>query len=309
VNLQGLLPPELVEGPCWFYAEVDRDLLIDEVDENDNWQWVQSTAKKGVADLVVGGLSVEQGTFPGGSTIEVSAIVQNLGTGPAPSSHCGIVIHAHAGTPKPDDYWLGGFETGTLLPNESAPLKQRYLTPFCLPSHLRGSDILVGAYADLGRVVPESSETNNGQLQAIRTIGSSTGVVVEWVPHRATSPDITKTTPQARIPAQNPPRVGMCLLASQASHHLGLYVLIWSGSPGVPVQIDDLSLFGLALLNTPVFAGWLGQVNGNAVRLPSLGLPPVSIGAPLSIYTHGFFLDRGFQLLGTTASGIELQLH
>lgn len=305
-TIPGKVPDTFREGVCYLRIVVDPQDLVDEVDETDNIVTFKTFCEKGKADLYIVSFTVPNVSFRGGDLVEIDVNVANRGNAVAPSTHCGILVHGHAGGPRPEDLYIGGFETGPLAPNQSVRVKQSYRIPVCLPSDKTGSR-LIGALADMLSSVSESNETNNW-LQAGRTFAYPSGdtLAVEWISRPENIVDSRQTGLLAELSAAKGQRVGMRLRVTPTSHQLGTYIMLLSGRPSVPIVVDEFTMFGLSLINHSPFPAWLGTTT--VQRQMSFGLPPFQLPSTVSVFTHCLFFDRSLSYLGATKSSIELRL-
>ncbi|HHI80636.1 MAG TPA: hypothetical protein ENK02_11730 [Planctomycetes bacterium] len=285
----GRIPSHVRPGTCYLGVLNDRTGSISEANELNNARTIRGTCV-GRPDLVMTALSSPNLTA--GSTAVISTTTKNVGTATAGSSLTGIMLSTNSVISTADDY-LGGSQTGTLSAGASKTVLSRHAIPYCF----RTGRYYVGAIADIGRGVTELNESNNTRGTPVALTGySGSGRYIQFVPRYGT---MAQTTNFASYSASVGGKAGMCITAPGLGSHW--YYCLWSGR-SFPFQFDSLTSFSISLVNTPIFANWLGQLNANGQGFPSFNAPSASLPQSFNAYTHVVFFTPNFSAVAGFSS-------
>ncbi len=285
--LVATMPTTLKSGNCWLGVLADRTFAVTEEDETNN-TISKPVVCVGLPDLRVTYLSAPS-SATAGSSILVGSRTFNAGGGTASSSLTAIMLSTNS-TITHADVFLGQYSTGILASGSS-----RFRTlSLRIPYVTNGGTHYLGAWADHSNTVQEGNEANNILTRAISIANySGAGRFVEFRPRWGTG---ALSTTVASIDASVGGWAGM---AVTAPHYKGYwYLLLWSAN-STSFQIDALTNFQLALLNTPIFAAWFGRtgtVTGKAY--PSFRIPAgVSISSSFNAYTYSAWFTPNLKSL------------
>ncbi len=278
------IPSNVRTGICYLGVLNDRTNSISEANELNNARAIRGNCV-GRPDLTITALSAS--SLLAGGTVSVRSTTKNAGNATASSTLTGILLSTNSLITTLDDY-LGGYTTGTLVAGASRTVLTRHRVPYCF----RTGRYYLGAYADIGRAVPELNEANNTRALAVALTGySGSGRYIEFVPRYGT---MAQTTTFASYSARQGGRARMCITAPRLRGYW--YYCLWSGR-SFPFQFDSLTSFSISLVNTPIFANWLGRLNANGQGFPSYNAPRASIPRSFNAYTHVVFFTPSFSAL------------
>ncbi|HHI80637.1 MAG TPA: hypothetical protein ENK02_11735, partial [Planctomycetes bacterium] len=278
------IPSNVRTGICYLGVLNDRTNSISEANELNNARAIRGNCL-GRPDLTITALSAS--SLLAGGTVSVRSTTKNAGNATASSTLTGILLSTNSLITTLDDY-LGGYTTGSLVAGASRTVVTRHRVPYCF----RTGRYYLGAYADIGRAVPELNEANNTRALAVALTGySGSGRYIEFVPRFGT---MTKSTIFASYSARQGGRARMCITAPRLRGYW--YYCLWSGR-SFPFQFDSLTSFSISLVNTPIFANWLGRLNANGQGFPSYNAPRASIPRSFNAYTHVVFFTPSFSAL------------
>lgn len=276
-----------VQMPCvsagsWYLgAYADCYANVKEKNEANNAKALPGTMG-GKPDLFITYLYPFGGTrLQAGSKVTVRITTMNArsgGTTPAPDSLTGLYL-AKAVKPTSADIFLGEFPTGTLSCSGSKTVAPQVQIPY----YVAPGSYYLCAWADHTNKVAEKYETNNVRALAVSVTGySGTGRYVEFQPLYPTAAHLPDT---ANLSASAGGTAKMAVTAP--SHKNYWYLLLWSGNAN-SFQVDALTNFQLALLNSPIFALWFGRTNQTGGQaFPSFAIPSgVTIPSAFTAYTY-----------------------
>ncbi len=279
------IPSNVRPGICYMGVLNDRTGSISEANELNNARAVRGTCL-GRPDLTITFLSSSAPSA--GGTISVRSTTKNAGTATAASSLTGIMLSTNSIISTGDTY-LGAIGTGNLAAGASRTVTSRHSVPYCL----RTGRYFVGAFADISRGIPELNESNNTRAVGVALTGySGSGRFIQFNPRFGT---MAQTTTFASYSVRTGGRATMCITAPRLRNYW--YYCLWS-SRSFPFQFDSLTSFSISLVNTPIFANWLGRLNPNGQGFPSFNAPRGgTIPRTFNAYTHVVFFTPSFSAI------------
>lgn len=159
-----LLPPGLAAGTWWIGARVDAQGDVSELDELDNALAASAPISISVPprpNLVLQAFGTTQTTVDSGTPIGVQDTVANIGPGDAGSFEIAVYLSSDADVTR-NDTRLGS----RLLPLLASGATNSSSGALTIPADTPGGTYWIGAIADSGLDVPETSEADNTRVAA-----------------------------------------------------------------------------------------------------------------------------------------------
>ncbi|HHI80635.1 MAG TPA: hypothetical protein ENK02_11725 [Planctomycetes bacterium] len=289
-----MIPFSAPSGTCYLGVLNDNTGSISEANELNNFRVIQGTCT-GKPDLIVTDFTSSK--LQAGSIATFKSTVKNIGTATAGSTLTGFRLSISKTQTSLEDY-LGGYFTGTLPAGASKTVVSRHAIPYCY----LWSSYYLRATADFDARVTELKEDNNTKTNFVTILGySGSGRYIQFVPRYGT---MTKSTTFASyslsLGSSLAGKAQMCITAPKLWNHW--YYCLWSGR-SYPFQFDSLTSFSISLVNTPIFAKWMGKLNIHGQAFPSFNAPRgATIPRSFNAYTHVVFFTPSFSAVAGFSS-------